>query len=291
MAVFVQAALPPVSQTLLLDGAAAGQAVIAVGERGAIARSVDAGRTWEMLPSPTHATLTCVSFADARLGWAAGHDGVILQTSDGGLNWVQQYADASAETTFLDILALDTKHIIAVGAFGVFQTSSDGGRTWQKQKILEEDFHLNRISKATDDRLFIAGEHGSLAQLDSSGGNPQVLTTSYSGSFYGVLPLDGNLLAYGQRSHVFRSTDQGKNWTEISANPAAQLLTAIKLKSGLIVIAGQARMFFVSHDDGLTFTRWENSLTTCVSELLETSDGALIALGEAGATRLNPPTP
>src|SRR5438445_275717 len=77
---------------LLLDAAVVGPAIVAVGERGAIVRSEDSGKTWQACASDATATLTAVSFAlDAERGWAVGHDALILTTSDRGRTWQKQW--------------------------------------------------------------------------------------------------------------------------------------------------------------------------------------------------------
>ena len=61
--------------------------VVAVGERGHVLVSGDEGRSWRQADVPSRALLTGVFMHDARLGWAVGHDEVVLRTRDGGLTW------------------------------------------------------------------------------------------------------------------------------------------------------------------------------------------------------------
>ena len=70
--------------------------------------------------------------------------------------------------------------------------------------------------------------------------------------------------------------------------PAAVLIMAgVKLKSGVIVLAGAGGNFFLSTDGAKTFTHWKPADDLGGgSSLLETNDGALRAIGEAGAARL-----
>jgi len=273
---------------LLLDATVVGNTVIAVGERGHILRSADSGQTWEFLPSPTHATLTGISFADSNWGWIVGHDGTILVTRDGGVSWTEQYNDKTL--SFLDVLAFDAKHACAIGAFGSLFITEDGGSTWTQRKALEEDLHLNRITASGDDTLFIAGERGTLLRTTRNLHEFTAIHTGYEGSFFGVLPLGANtVLAYGLRGHVYRSEGPEISWQPIALETPALIMTAVKLRNGTIVLAGQARTFFVSKDNGLTFHAWQPGLTTAVAELLEAPDGSLLAFGEAGLTRLPKP--
>src|SRR4051794_13611808 len=51
----------------------AGPRLVAVGERGTVLLSDDAGASWRQAPVPVQVTLTTVRFIDERTGWAAGH--------------------------------------------------------------------------------------------------------------------------------------------------------------------------------------------------------------------------
>ncbi len=279
---------PPAARGLLLDATTNGPAIIAVGERGAIIRSNDSGQTWQLLPSPTRATLTGISFADNNQGWIVGHDGLILATHDGGNTWTPQLNNPAL--SFLDVLALDDHRAVAIGSFGSCFTTDDGGTTWTQRKPLEEDLHLNRLTATADGTLFIAGERGTLLRTTRNLETFTATPTGYEGSFFGVLPLGpATALAYGLRGHVYRTEDHGASWKPITIATPTLLMTAVKLKSGPIILAGQARAFFVSTDDGRTFHPWQPGLTTAVAELLEAPNGTLLAFGEAGITRLPKP--
>ena len=74
---------PLAVESLLLDGAVAGSRLIVVGERGHILISTDDGASWTQAEVPTRVLLTAVHMHDERIGWAVGHDAVILRTGDG----------------------------------------------------------------------------------------------------------------------------------------------------------------------------------------------------------------
>ncbi len=290
-AISVRAAdLPPAARGLLLDAALNGHAVFAVGERGAIIRSVDSGETWETVPSPTRATLTGITFGTPQAGWAVGHDGIILHTRDGGETWSEQFRAEDAETVFLDVAAMDSTRAVAVGAFGVAYLTRDSGRTWTQQKLTEEDNHLNRISRGPHNEFYIAGERGLLLRLASLTKPPEPLASPEAVSLYGVHVLpDDSLLAYGLRGHVFQSDDSGLAWVPRPSPLPALFSTAVTLRTGDVILAGQARAFLLSRDGGRTFRAWEPPITSAVAELVEAPNGLLLAFGEAGVTRLDPP--
>src|SRR5512144_624546 len=85
------AAQSPLAARGLLNGLArAGQRIVAVGQRGHVLYSDDAGKTWKQATVPVSSDLVAVSFPDATHGWAVGHDGVILHTDDAGVTWTRQ---------------------------------------------------------------------------------------------------------------------------------------------------------------------------------------------------------
>lgn len=284
------AKFPPAARGLLLDAAVNGIAIIAVGERGAIIRSADSGVTWETLSSPTHADLTALAFATPSHGWAVGHGGIILHTLDGGETWTEQFHTENPDTVFLDVAASDQQRAIAVGAFGACWITLDGGRTWQPQKLPVGDNHLNRVTLHTDGDFYVAGERGTLLQIASLKQNATLLHSPSPSPYYGILPLSKTtLLAHGLGGRIYRSEDAGASWKNIPSPLAALFATSIRLKSGTIILAGQARAFAISLDEGRTFQTWHPAHTAAVAELIEAPNGTLLAFGEGGVSRLSPP--
>ena len=278
------------TRTLLLDAQTFGQTVVAVGASGHIIRSTDSGGTWQAVPAPTIATLTGVDFPDEQHGWAVGHDAIILHSGDGGLTWAKQYQGPDLQASFLDVCFLDSQTGFVVGAYGQFLATVDGGRTWTLRRIIDDDYFLNRITAGPTGTLYIAGEHGTLLRSTDRGTTWSSIRTPYDGSFYGILPLGPqSLLAHGLRGRVYRSADDGATWQLVPIEERVLFATAVRLRGGAIVLAGQARWFAVSRDGGQSLTSWSPGLTTGVAQLTEAPDGTLLAFGEDGVTRLPAP--
>jgi photosystem II stability/assembly factor-like uncharacterized protein len=286
----------PETEALLLDVCRVGGQLYACGERGRVLLSDTSGATWQLLSTPTHATLTSIYFADFQRGWAVGHDGTIIATNDGSMTWSIQSKDINPEFSFLDVAALDARTAVVSGAFGAFFYTIDGGRSWTQRKLLDEDLHLNRIQRGPNGTLLIAGERGTLLKLPDLKKAPEVLRTGYEGSFNGLhLTPTGALLAYGLRGTVYRSEDGGASWTHVEGLPTVSLSCGLNHSSGSIILAGQARAFLISTDDGRTFAPLPAPITWAVADLAEAPDGSIVVVGEAGAGRFTlssaPPPP
>ncbi len=279
---------PLAAQSLLLDVARAGSRLVAVGDRGHVLFSDDEGRNWRQVIVPTRAMLTGVSFGDAQHGWAVGHDGVILATTDGGLTWARQDAGNDLETIFLDVFFSDAQHGLAAGAYGKCLLTMDGGKSWQPAAPIPDEAHINSITPTHTDAVYLAGESGMLLTAGDARSGWRRLNLPYEGSLFGVLLLDDHsLLTYGLRGHVFASMDAGETWTEREIPLPVLIMAGVKLKSGLIVLAGTGGNFFLSRDGGVSFANWKPAdYKGGVSGLLETADGSLLVAGELGVARL-----
>jgi photosystem II stability/assembly factor-like uncharacterized protein len=305
---------PLAPHSLLLDLATAGDRLVAVGERGHILWSDDQGRTWRQAESvPTQALLTGVCFADARRGVAVGHDEVILTTQDGGYTWQRTHYAPQAQQPLLDVWCGADGRVIAVGAYSAYFTSGDGGASWTERKLEAQPapdkskaaasgavpagdeagggYHLNRIVVASAARLYVAAEAGHLYRSDDGGSAWTELPSPYEGSFFGVLPLGGDvLLAYGLRGNLFRSEDAGSTWQRIETGTVAMLDGATKLENGGVVVVGLSGVVLVSHDGGRSFTLLQQADRKGLSAALPVSAEELVAAGEGGVKliQLNP---
>lgn len=277
---------PLAVSSLLVDVAARAGRLVAVGERGHILVSTDSGDSWTQASVPTRALLTGVSMHDDRLGWAVGHDEVILRTRDGGTTWERVHYAPENERPLLDVWFASATDGLAVGAYGTVLATRDGGDTWERRTAYDEhDFHLNRITAAADGTLYLAGEGGHLYRSDDRGATWAPLPSPYEGSFFGVLPQgDGAILAYGLRGHLFRSTDRGRTWAAIETGSEETLTAALELAPGRVIAAGMAGTLVWL--DGTSARKQELSGRRAIVALAPGPGGDLLLFGEGGVHRV-----
>ncbi|MEW6992404.1 WD40/YVTN/BNR-like repeat-containing protein [Colwelliaceae bacterium 6441] len=253
--------------------------MVTVGERGHILRA-DTVNSWQQVEVPTQSTLTAVTFVDSSLGWAVGHDGIILHTSNGGMSWqVQQYLPL-IQKPLLDIAFKNDSEGIAIGAYGLFYRTTDSGKTWQQefhtsllsqddldyldelkqedeQAYLEERAsilpHFNRIF--IDGRTtYLVGEVGLIAKSNDFGQSWQRFDDIYQGSFFDIARTkQGNLLAVGLRGNTFRSLTNGTPWQKSETGVTSLLNSIVATDDEQLFLLGNNGVLLTSSDDGMTF--------------------------------------
>jgi photosystem II stability/assembly factor-like uncharacterized protein len=274
---------PLASKSLMLDAVALDDRLVAVGERGHILISKDGGASWQQIEVPTRAMLTGMAFASNDVGVAVGHDSVILRTTDRGDTWDLVYAAPEDEAPFFDVWFADADNGVAIGAYGSHHRTTDGGLTWDFEPIGDTDWHLHEIARADSGKLYMAAEAGFAYRSDDDGATWTELPTPYEGSYFGVLPLEGDaLLLFGLRGHLYRSEDAGETWQELDTGTVAMLTSGVKLTDGTVVIVGLGGTVLVSTDDGQSFSYSQQAGRRGISAAVETSDGSLLLVGEFG---------
>jgi photosystem II stability/assembly factor-like uncharacterized protein len=296
-------AVPLAARSLLLDVARAGARLVAVGERGHVLLSDDEGATWRQAKSvPMRTMLTAVWFADARRGWAVGHDELILNTADGGETWTRSHYAPESQQPLLDVWFADTERGIAVGAYGAYYSTNDGGQTWTGRRFAAApargalppgvddgstpDHHLNRIAGAGG-RLWIAAEAGQLYRSDDVGATWSTLVSPYNGSWFGLLPLDRNsVFVFGLRGHLYRSNDGGASWRMLDSGVTAMLTDGVQLDDGSLALVGLAGTVLRSRDGGTTWVATQQEDRRGLSAVVASRSGALVTVGERGTRRV-----
>jgi photosystem II stability/assembly factor-like uncharacterized protein len=313
---------PLASKGLLQAVTRAGDRLVAVGQRGHVVVSTDGSKTWKQSAVPVSSDLTAVYFVNADSGWAVGHDGVVLHTSDGGESWRLQLdgrkvnellvaamkrkldgEPASAEAKrllaeserfneqgpdkpFLDVWFADAKRGYVVGAFNLIFRTDDGGRTWTPWFDRTENpkfFNLYAIRPAAGE-LYIAAEGGLMLKLDTTAQRFRALETPYTGSFFGVTGAKASVLAFGLRGNVYRSDDAGKSWVKVETGLPAAVVAAARTSRDATLLADVGGRVVASVDGGRTFSPVTLKQPMPLAGLVEAGDGRLVLAGPRGVT-------
>jgi photosystem II stability/assembly factor-like uncharacterized protein len=124
--------------------------MITVGRQGAIAKTIDGGRTWTAYQGFTFKNnLSDITCTDNEICYACGSIGKIIKTLNSGETWEEQ--EILLNNDFKRIYFLDNNNGFAAGQLGAFVRTTNGGADWEiistglKFTIIEIHFY-NRDS-------------------------------------------------------------------------------------------------------------------------------------------------
>ncbi len=310
----------------MLAVALAGQRIIAVGERGIILLSDDRGASWRQVPVPVSVTLTAVRFVNETAGWATGHSGVVLATSDAGKTWsltldgrtaaqlamgeakaleqrlggdnpvakralaaASQFESDGPDKPLLDLYFSDIRRGMVVGAYGLAFVTEDGGKTWESalgRLETPKGLHLNAIA-GDGQNIVIVGEQGLILRSTDGGKQFARVETPYRGSWFAVhVGAARQLVVGGLRGTAYFSPDLGATWSQISFGTQASI-TAFASGSGKqLFAANQAGALFASLNGGRSFERLPLQGATPLAALVEVGDDVFVLAGLRGVQRV-----
>ena len=128
---------------------------------------------WIQQTSGTTQGLYTVHFLNEYLGWTAGKDGIILKTTDGGVNWISQ--SITSDDNIRSIFFTDSLNgWIAMYEWTPFRHgsvyhSTDGGNTWYIQ-LSTYDYALLSLFFIDNSRGWVVGTNG-IAYRTTNGGS------------------------------------------------------------------------------------------------------------------------
>lgn len=282
-------ASPIASQAMMLGAAWAGRRAVAVGEQGVVLLSDDRGRTSRQARQvPVSSTLTAVAFADAQHGWAVGHWGAILSTSDGGENWSVQRMASDEDRPLFAVHFFDAEHGVAVGLWSLVLTTDDGGKSWTQQKLApppgatRADANLLHVFADASGHLYATGERGLVLRSDDRGRTWVYHSTGYAGSFWSGIALpDGSLLVGGQRGTVYRSVDGGQHWARVDLDNKSSI-TGFAAGGAKVLLVGLDGVRAYSQDAGQHFTVSVRPDRLSLTAALRAEDGAWLMWSRHG---------
>lgn len=312
-------------RSLQLSVTRAGDRLVAVGERGTVLLSDDHGRAWRQATRvPVSVALTDAHFPTPQLGWAVGHSGVVLHTTDGGETWERQLDGTRAaqmllddaqradgggadvarrvreaesfvadgpDKPFLGVHFSDAARGWIVGAYGLALGTTDGGKSWHSlmgRIPNPRGKHLYEV-RGDADVLLVSGEQGALFRSSDGGASFSELRTPYAGTYFGILRTRSEtLIAYGLRGNAWRSTDGGANWEKVDVGQPVTLAAGQPLKDGSILLGDESGRLLRSIDDGRSVTALALPPASGLTGIVQAADGALILSGPRGLTRVEP---
>lgn len=269
---------------MLLGIAIAGERLVAVGERGVVVWSDDEGTTWSQAKVPVSVTLTAVAFADARSGWAVGHDGAVLHSADGGQQWSLQFDGNGANAA---VLAAQKATVQAARSTEERQRAEAALAEFEENAQFGPSRPLLDVYVADAMQGWVVGAFGQVFGTRDGG-----RTWSYAGD---ALPNpdglhcnrisrlpDKSLVIAAEAGKVFRTRDEGHSWQVHDTGYAGHLYGILAGgPAGALIAYGFAGNILRSEDDGLNWRQLPVLTSTSLIGGLRLASGRLLLVDRA----------
>lgn len=235
--------------------------------------TADSGKTWKYIYNESLSGSTSFCFKDTLNGAAVGASGTMVQTSDGGNNWIKR------QKGFLDqvksISFFDNNHGIAGTYYGLYKTS-DGGINWIKDTLVSGQIAAAQVLNATDG--LVLGYYNKLFKTTDQGRNWEAITIPFDN--YRAMTftdsLNGYILSNGK---VRKTTDGGYTWNDSYVSYGQTIRFYDKLNG---IIAGEY-YYYKTSDGGLTWNSRNLFSSKRIFDIYIKDSLSYWACGEAGS--------
>lgn len=296
--------MPKAAQSLLLDITAAGDRLVAVGDRGHILYSTDQGASWTQATVPTTVMLTRVFFVSDSLGWAVGHDGNVLVSADGGVNWELQRDGLADQARINEERAGRAKELVEDIRNEFTTVVAEEDKEDLAYRLEEAEYALDIAREtmnepvyapplmdvwfANEEQGWASGGYGTLLHTNNGGrhwddwsyklDNPDELHLN------GVVGgPDNTVFLASEWGYVFRSLSGGQTWEAMESGYDGSFFGVVaNPASGSIFAYGLLGTIYRSTDLGET---WEQLRSMARASLFgghAAVDGTLVFVGQGG---------
>jgi photosystem II stability/assembly factor-like uncharacterized protein len=221
----------------------------------------DSGWLWSN-PAPQGDDLEGVEFA-GEIGFAAGEDGTVLKSVDGGASWMALSSGTTEKLSLMQVF--DPATVFVSGRLGLLE-STDGGRSFKEIRSERPCYECSSISGFS----FLSATSGFVEIYDIFTKSDSLLWTGNGGASFEArtpIPLyeatpgqirflssaDGVALDSGENiGRVMRTVDGGRTWT--IAAEGRHRLSAVTFATPLVGYAvGEDDTLLRSEDGGATW--------------------------------------
>jgi len=186
---------------------------------------------WDQGSSTKEVTISAVSssmvvrqmfFLDTATGWVVGNQGIIVKTTSGGTNWIQE--NPSTQNNIYYVFFVNKNLGWISGQSGMIEKTTDGGNTWLPQ---ESGTSLDVLSMymvnaeqgwaaVGDSGIILSTQNGGTTwQRQTSGVNVQLRNTIFTDMNHGWICGDSGV--------VVHTTDGGTHWASQNTHTSTYL--------------------------------------------------------------------
>ena len=229
----------------------------AAGFTGTFLRSTNSGQTWTTQTSPSASNINAISFpptGNGTTGWVATVTG-IHKTTNSGANWVQQ----AATPPMTDILFPSLTTGFALRTNNSIHKTTNGGTNFTAVNFTPNSLvGGNKIIQLSSDNFLILGVDNTndtsfIFKTTNQGAN-WTQHSRITGVFFGIAFMNSNTgIICGDQGLAMRTTNGGANWTSVATGTTNDLVAIQSVTTNVFCMVGSSGTIRKSTNAGLNW--------------------------------------
>ena len=175
--------------------------------------STDGGVTWEYTGGVSYAyNMEKIHTLPDGRAWVGGSYGAVIYTEDPVQSWADQLDGVKDKLFFIKFF--DGQTGLAGGGDWALLKTIDGGQTWQDITFPHDEFENLKDALLLSDQSYLVAGRGTIFKTTDGGSNwDEVLSGIGNYMSKLVQTPSGTIFASSENTNIYRSQDEGQNWT------------------------------------------------------------------------------
>ncbi|NOY51203.1 MAG: T9SS type A sorting domain-containing protein [Chlorobi bacterium] len=182
-----------------------------------ILKTTDGGQTWQKISNSIggETVYNSVKFFDEDHGILCGvkqnYGGIIMTTSDGGLNWTE--TGPASTSAFLSLAINDQDEVFVCGKGGQLFKSTDFGQTWT-DKSFDQNYFID-IEFGENQTGYLMDRFTLYKTTDNGISWSAYKAVPYSGGLRDISLSGSQLYACGDKSSIYNIPEESNEWQRL----------------------------------------------------------------------------
>lgn len=230
---------------------------------GYVSRTTNGGDSWNYIQySPVAGTVNGFYFINSNTGYLCGNSNAMLyKTTDRGQSW-NDISGSLPSGSYTSVFALNENQIFLTTSSNRVIKTTNAGASWGIDFLPGSSSNLTDIFFKDANTGYVTGNGVYFAYTTNGGSswtqsNPPSIRPQYKVRYF-----SGNVYIAGDYNEIYRSSNDGANWTAINFvdasnvnQPAQFIIYGMDVNASDIAVVGIGGIVNISNDEGAS---WRN---------------------------------
>jgi photosystem II stability/assembly factor-like uncharacterized protein len=225
-----------------------------------------------------------IDFPSATVGYAAGADGVIIKTVDGGTSWVSQESGENTPLSGVSFVSSTRGWVVGYDPdlnTGFILDTTDGGTNWSRIKTTTE--WLYGVYFVNENVGWVVGAGGKILKTADGGASFEAQTSYTTEQLHAVYFVDSTTgWVVGNTGTILKTTDGGASWVAQDSASSENLQAVYFLNSVTGFAVGANGTILRTINGGANWTAQTTGITNYLYGVCFYTTTAGFAVGQSG---------